>query len=236
MSLPPGPRAPAAIQTYEWIARPTALMRRCQARYGEPFTLNIAWADAPMVFVSDPQDVKRVFAAGADTLRAGASSTVLEPFAGPRSILVLDGDEHLNERRLMLPPFHGDALARWRETIARARRRRARRLDARPARPRAPPHAGADARGDPARRVRERRPGAARRHPPHARHDDLAAAAVGDGARATQHRAVADLHARRPRSRRADLRAHRAPPRTTARCSPSCAPPTPSPPACATSS
>ena len=118
MLLPPGPPAPAAIQTYEWIARPTALMRRCQARYGEPFTLKIAWADAPMVFVSDPQELKRVFTAAPDVLRAGASSTVLEPFAGPRSILVLDGDEHLRERRLMLPPFHGEALARWRETIA----------------------------------------------------------------------------------------------------------------------
>ena len=118
MPLPPGPQAPAAIQTYEWIARPTALMRRCQARYGEPFTLKIAWADAPMVFVSDPHELKRVFTAGPEVLRAGASSTVLEPFAGPRSILVLDGDEHMRERRLMLPPFHGEALARWRETIA----------------------------------------------------------------------------------------------------------------------
>jgi cytochrome P450 family 135 len=118
MSLPPGPPAPAAIQTYEWVARPTALMRRCQARYGEPFTLRIAWADAPMVFVSHPDDLRRVFTARADVLRAGASSTVLEPFAGPRSILVLDGDEHLRERRLMLPPFHGEALAQWRQTIA----------------------------------------------------------------------------------------------------------------------
>jgi cytochrome P450 len=118
MLLPPGPQAPAAIQTYEWIARPTALMRRCQARYGEPFTLKIAWADAPMVFVSDPHELKRVFTAGPEVLRAGASSTVLEPFAGPRSILVLDGDDHMRERRLMLPPFHGEALARWRETIA----------------------------------------------------------------------------------------------------------------------
>jgi cytochrome P450 family 135 len=118
MSLPPGPSAPAAIQTYEWVARPTALMRRCQARYGEPFTLRIAWVDAPMVFVSHPDDVRRVFTAGPDALRAGASSTVLEPFAGPRSILVLDGDEHLRERRLMLPPFHGEALAGWRQTMA----------------------------------------------------------------------------------------------------------------------
>jgi cytochrome P450 len=113
--LPPGPKAPAALQTYEWVARPTTLMRRAQARYGEPFTLRLAWSDAPMVFTTDPAEIKRVYAA--PELRAGASSTFLEPFAGPRSILVLDGEEHLKERRLMLPPFHGDELQRWRETM-----------------------------------------------------------------------------------------------------------------------
>jgi cytochrome P450 family 135 len=118
MPLPPGPSEPAAIQMYEWVARPTALLRRCQARYGEPFTLKIAWSDAPMVFISDPAEIKRVFAAPQDVLRGGESSSVLEPFAGPHSILLLHGAEHLRQRKLMLPPFHGDALARWRDTIA----------------------------------------------------------------------------------------------------------------------
>ena len=117
--LPPGPTEPAALQTYEWVARPTTLMRRAQARYGEPFTLRLAWSDEPFVFTSDPEEIKRVYAAPADELHAGASSAFLEPFAGPRSILVLDGEEHLRERRLMLPPFHGEALARWRSTMAR---------------------------------------------------------------------------------------------------------------------
>jgi cytochrome P450 len=102
----------------EWIVRPTALLRRCHARYGEPFTLKIAWSDAPMVFVSDPADIKRVFAADPSVLRGGESSSVLEPFAGPHSILLLHGAEHMRQRRLMLPPFHGEALARWRDTIA----------------------------------------------------------------------------------------------------------------------
>jgi cytochrome P450 len=118
MPLPPGPREPAAIQMSEWIVRPTALLRRCHARYGEPFTLKIAWSDAPMVFVSDPADIKRVFGADPEVLRGGESSSVLEPFAGPHSILLLHGAEHLRQRRLMLPPFHGEALARWRDTIA----------------------------------------------------------------------------------------------------------------------
>jgi len=118
MPLPPGPPEPAAIQMYEWVARPTALLRRCQARYGEPFTLKIAWSDAPMVFISDPVEIKRVFAAPQDVLRGGESSSVLEPFAGPHSILLLHGAEHLRQRKLMLPPFHGEALARWRDTVA----------------------------------------------------------------------------------------------------------------------
>jgi cytochrome P450 len=115
--LPPGPKAPLAVQTYEWVARPTALLRRCQARYGEPFTLRMAWADAPMVLISDPEEVKRVFSADPEVVRAGASSAFLEPFAGPHSILVLDGAEHLRQRRLMLPPFHGDRLQAHRELI-----------------------------------------------------------------------------------------------------------------------
>jgi cytochrome P450 family 135 len=118
MQLPPGPSAPSALQTYEWVARPTTLMRRAQARYGEPFTLRLAWSDAPMVFTSDPAEIKRVYGADPSVLHAGASSAFLEPFAGPRSILVLDGAEHMRERKLMLPPFHGEALARWRATMA----------------------------------------------------------------------------------------------------------------------
>jgi cytochrome P450 len=116
--LPPGPAAPAAAQTIEWVARPTELMRRSAARYGEPFTLRTLWADAPMVLVSDPETIRRVYAAPEDELRGGASSTVLEPFAGPSSILLTSGEPHLRQRKLMLPPFHGKRTEEHRATIA----------------------------------------------------------------------------------------------------------------------
>ena len=116
--LPPGPREPAALQTVEWIVRPTALLRRAQARYGEPFTLRTAWSDAPMVLVSDPEEIKRVYGAPAGVLRGGESAGFMEPFTGASSILILHGDEHLRQRRLMLPPFHGEALKRWTATMA----------------------------------------------------------------------------------------------------------------------
>jgi len=116
--LPPGPAAPAAVQTIEWVVRPTDLLRRSAARYGEPFTLRTLWADAPMVLVSDPETIKRVYAAPEDVLRGGASSTVLEPFAGSSSILLTSGEEHLRQRKLMLPPFHGKRMEAHRATVA----------------------------------------------------------------------------------------------------------------------
>jgi cytochrome P450 family 135 len=115
--LPPGPRAPLAVQTVQWIMQPTALLRRSQARHGEPFTLRVAWSDGPMVLISDPDEIRRVYAAPPEVLDGGAA--FLEPFAGPRSLLVLrDGPEHLRQRRLVLPAFHGDALRHWTATIA----------------------------------------------------------------------------------------------------------------------
>jgi len=118
MRLPPGPREPPALQTVEWIARPTAFLRRGRARHGEPFTIRVGWMDAPTVLVSAPEQIRRIFTTDAAVLQGGSSSTVLEPFAGPSSILVLDGPEHLRGRRALLGPFHGEALAGWRATVA----------------------------------------------------------------------------------------------------------------------
>jgi cytochrome P450 len=118
MALPPGPRAPVAWQTWAWVGRPTAFLRAAQARFGEPFTIRTAWSGGPLVVFSDPTEIRRAFQAGPDQLRGGASAAFLEPFAGPTSILVTHGDEHLRQRRLMLPSFHGEALERWRGEIA----------------------------------------------------------------------------------------------------------------------
>ena len=95
LGLPPGPREPAALQTVEWIVRPTALLRRAQARYGEPFTLRTAWSDAPMVLTSDPDEIKRVYAAPPDVLQAARRRRSSSRSPGPSSILILHGEEHL---------------------------------------------------------------------------------------------------------------------------------------------
>ncbi|MFL5826557.1 MAG: cytochrome P450 [Thermoleophilaceae bacterium] len=116
MSLPPGPRMPAAVQTFNWIVRPEAFMRESAARYGEVFTVRLAQIGT-LVFVWNPDELKRIFTADRDVLRAGEANFSLEPVLGQRSVLLLDGAEHLRQRKLMLPPFHGERLVRYEELM-----------------------------------------------------------------------------------------------------------------------
>ena len=123
MDLPPGPRAPAAWQTVAWTVRPAAFLRRVHRRFGDPVTIRTYWADEPMVLFSDPDAVREVFALDPSVAPAGQSWEFLRPFAGPQSILVLDGEEHLRERRLIQTPFHGERMRAFRPTVAELARR-----------------------------------------------------------------------------------------------------------------
>jgi cytochrome P450 family 135 len=121
--LPPGPRAPAAWQTVAWTVRPAVFLRRVHDRFGDPVTIRTFWTDAPMVLFSDPDAVRDIFHLDPEVAPAGQSWEFLRPFAGPHSILVLDGDEHLRERRLIQTPFHGERMRAFQPTVAELARR-----------------------------------------------------------------------------------------------------------------
>jgi cytochrome P450 family 135 len=118
MDLPPGPRAPAAWQTIAWTLRPAAFLRRVHERFGDPVTIRTYWADEPMVLFSHPSAVREVFRLDPAVAPAGQSWEFLRPFAGPHSILVLDGEEHLRERRLIQTPFHGERMRAFGPAVA----------------------------------------------------------------------------------------------------------------------
>src|SRR3954465_8388216 len=117
MALPPGPPWPPALQTAAWIARPAPFMERARRRYGDAFTVRLAQVGT-FVFPTDPDTLKTVFTTGPDRLRAGEANVALEPVLGSRSVLLLDGREHIRQRRLMLPPFHGERLRGYEQLIA----------------------------------------------------------------------------------------------------------------------
>ena len=71
-----------------------------------------------MVF--DPEVVKQVFRAPPDRLRAGEANALLGPVLGQRSVLLLDGAEHLRHRKLMLPPFHGRGMRAYEQVMREA--------------------------------------------------------------------------------------------------------------------
>ena len=118
--LPPGPAMSPAMQAIGWALRPTALLRDCHERHGDIFTLWInGRSGSPYVFVSDPDAIKAIATGDRDALRAGAARgfDLFEPVFGANSILLLDGATHLRQRKLMLPPFHGERMKSYGDLI-----------------------------------------------------------------------------------------------------------------------
>ena len=115
--LPPGPRTPVTIQTIGWWTRPTAYAERLRARYGKRFTMRLV-GQPPFVVLSDPDDVKALFTAPPDVLHPGEGARLLEPIVGRNSVILLDEAAHMEQRRLLLPAFHGDRMQRLTGLIA----------------------------------------------------------------------------------------------------------------------
>jgi len=93
-------------------------MHRCHAEHGNVFRVHLAEA-GEVVFVAEPELIKRIFTADPGVLRAGEGNVVLEPLVGSRSVLLLDGPAHLRARRLLLPPFHGERMTAYGELMTR---------------------------------------------------------------------------------------------------------------------
>ena len=108
-SLPPGPKAPSLIQTMGWWHRPTAYLEKLRARYGKRFTLRLI-GSPPFVPISDPDAIKELFQAPPEVLHPGEGARILQPVVGAYSVILLDEDPHLEQRKLLLPAFHGKKM------------------------------------------------------------------------------------------------------------------------------
>jgi cytochrome P450 len=108
--LPAGPRLPRALQTLGWMSRPLQFVEGARAKYGDAFTMHIG--RETFVVLSNPDDVKQVFTGDPATYHAGEANIILLPFLGHKSVLLLDDAAHMSQRRLLLPPFHGERMRR----------------------------------------------------------------------------------------------------------------------------
>jgi cytochrome P450 len=107
------------VQTLGFVFAGRRFLDACRRRYGDVVTMSTAF-DSKFVMVFDPDLLKKVFQAPPDRLRAGEANALLGQILGERSVLVLDGAEHLRQRKLMLPPFHGKRLKAYEDTMRAA--------------------------------------------------------------------------------------------------------------------
>jgi cytochrome P450 len=122
-AMPPGSRAPSFVQAVRYLRDPLGFLPRHQERYGDVFSVHFPFFGR-IVYVSSPELVKAVFTGSPDVFHAGeANATVLEPALGPNSVLTLDDEPHLRQRKLLLPPFHGDRIRRYGELMLEVTRR-----------------------------------------------------------------------------------------------------------------
>ena len=96
----------------EWILRPVPFIERCNERYGDFFAVRFVLGN--ILWIADPDVIKRVFTGDPDVLHAGEGNAApLEFIMGPNSVLLLDEPEHMRQRKLMLPSFHGERMQRY---------------------------------------------------------------------------------------------------------------------------
>jgi cytochrome P450 family 138 len=113
--LPPGPRMPKLAHGYVFFRNRVDIMKRLQGRYGDAFTMNLPIL-GPSVIICSPELIKQTYTASSDVLRVSDNNTLGELF-GPGSLFSMDGKEHLRERKLLLPPFHGTRVQTYRGVI-----------------------------------------------------------------------------------------------------------------------
>jgi cytochrome P450 family 135 len=117
MALPPEPAMSPLRQTMSWAFRPLPFLQSCRSKLGDSFSIMFLGFERPMVMLSDPVAIKALYTEREHGLPPGRN-VFLEPILGSRSLLLLEGADHLAHRKLMLPAFHGERMRSY-EPIVR---------------------------------------------------------------------------------------------------------------------
>lgn len=115
--LIPGPKSPALMQMMQWIINPFQFLESCEEKYGDLFSVCIGNNLSPIVLLSNPNAIKKLFDERLFETPAGELSSTIEPILGKTSIVSLSDQKHLSRRQLLLPPFHGERMFLYGELI-----------------------------------------------------------------------------------------------------------------------
>jgi cytochrome P450 len=116
MKLLNGPTTPRLLRTIKLIFRPLDYLDDYAQRYGDPF--RVGGKNSPgIVYFSNPKAIQEIFTADPEVFQTGQGGGVLQFLLGENSLLLLDGDRHQRQRRLLTPPFHGDRMRTYSQLI-----------------------------------------------------------------------------------------------------------------------
>jgi cytochrome P450 len=116
-ALPPGPRIPGILQALLFARDPLRNVMAVHRRFGEPFTVGSPGFGTSVIF-SSPELVKPIITGDPQIFHAGLANAPIRPILGPWSLLALDRAPHMQQRKLLLPPFHGERLRSYAGLIA----------------------------------------------------------------------------------------------------------------------
>ena len=121
--LPPALALPRALQTLRFSVRQIEFVFRARRELGEVFLFRGIVDDDVDVVTSHPDHVRSLFTATPAQAPSLAGESPLRPIVGPNSVLTAVGPRHMRQRKLLLPPFHGEAVQRYTEMIAQVAER-----------------------------------------------------------------------------------------------------------------
>jgi cytochrome P450 len=104
---------PSALQTLMFGLAPMEFNLRASRQLGDVWQIDLPSRREPFVMTSHPDHVKSLFTADPTDAPSLTGETPLRPILGPNSVLILLGERHMRERKLLLPPFHGEAVQRY---------------------------------------------------------------------------------------------------------------------------
>lgn len=119
MKLPDGPTQSGLarrIRVMGWIFDPLAVLDGLQRQYGDIFQVNQN-IYPPMIYFNHPEAIQQIFTAPPDTFESRGGNTIIKAIVGENSLLLMDGEQHRRQRKLLIPPFHGERMRAYGQLI-----------------------------------------------------------------------------------------------------------------------
>ncbi|MFN6569760.1 cytochrome P450 [Dendronalium sp. ChiSLP03b] len=107
--------SPSWWQLINWIADPIGFQHKYSQKYGDIFTMRLSGLGS-YVIIGNPQAIQEIFSQDSK-FDVGRANRLAEPLIGQNSLMLMDGDRHRRERKLLMPSFHGERLQAYAKQI-----------------------------------------------------------------------------------------------------------------------